>query len=244
MQKKKRFLSFFVRFTLILLVIVFLRLFFIASFKIPSSSMEPTLLSGDFVLVSKLIPGPRVDFRISNILGEKISFYRIPGLRSIKKNDIIVFNKPSNSINDFDKYYVKRCIAISGDSVYLDLNRYNTIDSSISIKSSIYIPRKGETIPLDTGNILFYKNLIENETQKRVRLQGKTFFLDDVLIYKYKFTQNYYYVIGDNSLHSIDSRDWGLLPEDHIIGKVICIWKSKYPNTNEYRFRRFFKLVR
>ncbi|MCD8042532.1 MAG: signal peptidase I [Tannerellaceae bacterium] len=113
------------------LVVVVLRIFLFASFKIPSSSMEPTLLPGDFIIANKLIPGPRMDWWP----GKKDDYtYRIKGIRTIKRNDVLIFNDPyhnSNSIKkNLNSHYIKRCIAIPGDTFYIKNGIYKIKNSS------------------------------------------------------------------------------------------------------------------
>ena len=66
---------------------------------------------------------------------------------------------------------------------------------------------------------------------------------ENILLNEYLFIKNYYFMAGDYLFNSIDSRYWGLLPEDHIIGKALFIWKSIDPSTDKYRFKRFFKKI-
>lgn len=124
--------------TLIILVIVYLliRIFVFLPFKITSNSMSPTLKKGDIVVVNKLIYGIRIndaDYSFSN----KMPFHRIRGIEKVKRNDIIVFNYPYKEWDNWneisfqpDKYYVKRCIALPGDSLYINDGIYELADGS------------------------------------------------------------------------------------------------------------------
>lgn len=261
--------------TITITVVIVIRIFLLASFKIPSSSMYPTLLPGDFVLVNKLIPGPRLDW-VNNESGTPL---RIKGCRTIMRNDILVFNEPyhkSDKIEkNLNKFYVKRCISIPGDTFYIKDGIYKVknikdtlgyykyqqevishpllkdfipkmfkdVNWTITSFGPIYIPRKDTDIKLDSINFLVYKNLIEYETNHILKYIDNCFLLNGEIIDSYHFRQNYYFVVGDFALDSGDSRYWGLLPEDHIIGKVSYIWKSKDPDTGKYRLDRFFKSV-
>jgi signal peptidase I len=66
-------------------------------------------------------------------------------------------------------------------------------------------------------------------------------WLGDSIIREYTFKMNYYFMAGDYVFDSVDSRYWGLVPEDHIVGKAIFVWKSKDMATGKYRWKRFFK---
>lgn len=107
----------------------------------------------------------------------------------------------------------------------------------------LYIPAKGDSILMNRTNFKLYERLIEWEQQEDLECKDCTIYLNENQIKSYCFKKNYYFVAGDNSMNSQDSRYWGLLPEDHIVGKVSYIWRSKDINTNEYRFNRFFKSV-
>lgn len=259
-------------------VVIALRIFVFASFRIPSFSMEPSLLSGDFILVNKLIPGPRIDFLRKNKDGQAV---RLKGYHAIKRNDVLVFNEINRESGmmdiDWNTYYVKRCKGIPGDSLiiknglyYLKINgRTQAVTSTVSSTAvpletiprydrspmfhplgwtvsslgPLYIPRKGDEVVMDETNLLLYKKLIEYETGKKLIKKEEGVYLDNEVIDCYRFNRNYYFIAGDNRLDSRDSRYWGLLPEDHIVGKVSYIWKSKDSGTNAYRFDRFFKIV-
>lgn len=269
-----------------ILIVAVLRIFFFASFKIPSHSMEPSLLIGDYIIVTKLIPGPRI-FTSFNFDGN-IKTKRLCGIRDIKRNDVIVFNfiyrddwsKIHMNIND---HYVKRCIGLPGDTLSIingiyklsckndtlgdfgnqhilsvipdkDLKKQEGIYKTIpfdtlhnwNIKNlgPLYIPRKGDAVTISPENIGIYRNLIEYETGKKITNKEHLTFGDNTVLSTYIFKQNYYFVAGDFVLDSKDSRYWGLLPEDHIIGKAIFIWKSFDPITNKYRFDRIFKSIK
>ena len=101
---------------------IFFQVFFFASFRIPSDSMEPELTIGDNVLVNKLTTGPRLFNIFASMRNEQTEIYRIPGFKKIKRNDILVFNFPHpNNWNKIEmhilKYYIKRCIGLPGDTL-------------------------------------------------------------------------------------------------------------------------------
>jgi signal peptidase I len=260
-----------------------LRLFFIASFKIPTESMQPTVLAGDFVLVSKLTPGPRFItnfFSLKN--GENPKILRLKGLHTIRRNDILVFNSPypncENLQFDLNLYYLKRSVAIPGDTFYIENGFYrvkNCFDTLGCIRNQkglslqtpvnhfinwhhfpvkvqqfewnvknfgpLYLPKAGDCLIIDTSNYLLYQRLIEYEVNKTVSIHNETVFIGDSAIIGYTFKLNYYFVAGDNVFSSFDSRYWGLLPEDQIVGKAIIVWKSIDIKTKKIRWNRIFK---
>lgn len=100
-----------------------LLIFCFASFKIPSDSMEPALIPGDYILVNKMIKGARIFNVFAALKQEDFAINRIMGYGSFKRNDVIVFNFPYSGANwdsihfDIMKYYIKRCIALPGDTL-------------------------------------------------------------------------------------------------------------------------------
>jgi signal peptidase I len=90
----------------------------------PSWSMSPTLLPGDFIFVNKMIPGPRIFKRWDFLKNGDFSMKRLKGYRKVKRNEIMVFNYPYSNRHklelDFNVFYAKRCVAIPGDTFYIE----------------------------------------------------------------------------------------------------------------------------
>ena len=111
----------------------------------------------------------------------------------------------------------------------------------------LWIPAKGVEIPLDTDNLPLYERIIrdyEHHTLE-VKPDGRI-FIDSEEAHSYTFAQDYYFMMGDNRHNSLDSRYWGFVPEDHVVGRPAVIWLStdrdrKFPSN--IRWRRFFKFV-
>lgn len=256
------------------------RLFFISSFKIPTESMQPTVIAGDFVLISKQTPGPRF---ITNFFSmgksENPKIIRLIGLSTIRRNDILVFNSlcPNweNLKFDLNDYYLKRCVAIPGDTFYIENGFYRVKNCSdtlgciqnqkeLSLQTSdiqinnwdcfpgkiqqfewnvrnfgpLYLPKAGDYIAIDSSKYLIYRRLIEYEVNKNVSISKGIVSIRDSAINGYTFKLNYYFMAGDNVFSSFDSRYWGLLPEDQIVGKAIFIWKSIDVQTKKIRWNR------
>ncbi|MDR1551935.1 MAG: signal peptidase I [Prevotellaceae bacterium] len=271
-------------FLFLIFAIVFavaLRVFLLASFVIPSWSMAPTLIPGDFVFVNKMIPGPRIFKSWDFLRNGDFSMRRLKGYRKIRRNDVIVFNYPWSNWNklelDFNVFYAKRCIAVPGDTFYIDngIYRVKNLPDTLGYYTNqkklsemkpedfpphiykcypdtvygwnilnfgpLYIPGENDTVAIDTMNIRLYRKLIEYETQQPVEVKNGQVYIAEKPVNKYVFQQNYYFTAGDHVRDSRDSRYWGLLPEDHLVGKAFIIWKSKNRDTGKWQWKRFFK---
>jgi signal peptidase I len=90
----------------------------------------------------------------------------------------------------------------------------------------VIVPKKGDKIRLTGLNLCIYQRIIEVYENSRLELREGKIFINGILADTYTFKQDYYFVLGDNRHHSRDSRHWGFLPEDHIIGKPVLIWFS------------------
>lgn len=111
----------------------------------------------------------------------------------------------------------------------------------------LWIPEKGATVALTLENLPLYERIISayEGHELRTTVDGKI-FIDGKEASSYTFEMDYYFMMGDNRHNSLDSRYWGFVPEDHIVGRPAMVWLStdagrKFPNN--IRWRRFFKIV-
>ncbi len=286
---KQRIINIVFYITLSLTVIALLKIFVFSSFRVPTMSMEPEVIPGDYILVNKLAYGARLFDLFAASAHKRVDIYRVPGFSKVKRNDIVVFNNPYPNTDeklemDIMQYYIKRCLAVPGDTIAVQNSFYfangNTTDTlgnrrrqirlSITADSilqkeklyttypydstlawnvknfgPLYVPKKGDSLQMNAKNSKLYYKLIAWEKNKELFLENDTIWENKTTpILHYVFTHNYYFMVGDNVSFSKDSRYWGLLPDDYIVGKAWIVWQSITPIINKRRNYRYFKKLR
>ncbi len=112
----------------------------------------------------------------------------------------------------------------------------------------VTIPKKGMTISINDSTLAFYGQTIKlYDHNENVELSDSTLMINGKPLKEYTFKQNYFFMMGDNRHNSLDSRYWGFVPEDHVVGKAFFIWLSidKYADfVHKIRWSRFFNLIR
>ena len=111
----------------------------------------------------------------------------------------------------------------------------------------VTIPKKGETVQLNLDNLPIYERLIDFYENNDLKIEEDRIYINGIETNEYTFKMDYYFMMGDNRHNSADSRFWGFVPEDHIVGKAVFIWLSIDKNATSFferiRFRRMFSLI-
>ncbi|WP_095510463.1 signal peptidase I [Rubrivirga marina] len=287
-----------------------LRVLGFAAYRIPSTSMEDTLLVGDFVLISKVHYGPRV-------LGE-----RLPGLDDPDRGDVMVFNYPPSLDPEIGRRtpYIKRVVGLPGDTLSIRgktpyvggeavptprrgrrlwafEGRIPPADSlealglggrvqragpgrwvasaterqaerlgfsegveslqpyvrpggdgsaafpaanrfSLDEYGPVVVPARGATVRLDDASWPVVRTVIERFEGHTVERTATGFLIDGRPAETYTFGQDYYFVLGDSRDDSADSRTWGFVPFDHVIGKAVGVYFSWDDEAGRPRWER------
>jgi signal peptidase I len=230
--------------------------------------MNACLYDGDVVLVNKLRYGARLPFTPLGFTFEgapryidlRLPYCRLPGLSEIARGDAVAFNFSNGGDLPIDRQeqFVKRCMAIPGDSIVITkgeikVNRVwqlvktavkgpiennNVFQPNIfphhpALKwnkdnfGPLYIPCKGDSLLLNNDFMIKYERLFSQYEGADLILTGQSYLVNGKHNKYYHVQKNYYFMIGDNRSNSVDSRVFGLIPEDVIIGKVSMVLYSK-----------------
>lgn len=120
-----------------------------------------------------------------------------------------------------------------------DINHGNNATNFEKIR----IPKRGAVVKLTKGNIAIYRRVITAYEGHKLVEKADGFYIDNKKTTTYKFKMNYYWLMGDNRYNSADSRVWGFVPEDHVVGKASIVWFSKSPYKG-VRWERIFKFIK
>jgi signal peptidase I len=106
------------------------------------------------------------------------------------------------------------------------------------------IPKKGETVEINMETLPLYRRIIEAYESNELVVKNGQVYINGELANSYTFQMDYYFMMGDNRHNSADSRYWGFVPEDHVIGKPRLIWLSVDKEYGGIRWNRMFRIVR
>ena len=239
-RKKKSTIREYVEAILVALIAaLILRIFVVQAYRIPTGSMKDTLLVGDFLLVNKFIYGVRTPDRIP-LLDIKIPHFRLPAIREPQPGDIIIFKYPLDEKLD----YIKRCIAVGGQTIEIR-NGIVYVDGKPEGKSEFV---KQSYDPVENSYVYYYKITKKNGKTYTIRYFKQLDNNSDTFG-PVRVPEGYLFGMGDNRDNSADSRSWGFIPRDNIIGQPLIIyfsWDHHVPLYHIYkkiRFRRLAKLI-
>jgi len=207
----------------VILVVFLLRSFLFEPFKIPSGSMVPTLLVGDLILVNKYHYGIRLPVINKKIISN----------HEVQRGDVMVFRFPEDTSVDF----IKRVAAIPGDEVSYINQRLYINGQAVPVQS------QGDYYDEDSMQyrVRFMEKLGDKEHQLLVNPQRQPLFRPDRRDGPFPYQDNckyspegvsckvpagYYYMLGDNRDNSRDSRFWGFVPDENIVGKAFFVWMN------------------
>ena len=198
MKQDESLLGFLASLAPILGLVLVLRSFLVEPFQIPSRSMEPTLLPGDFILVNKWVYGIRLPAVRAKIVD----------ISSPQRGDVMVFFPPHQ-----DRYFIKRVVGLPGDKIKV-------------IQGVLYV--NGEKMrqtalpdqPLSPRSVIMEEHLTGVDHLMQKRLSPTRLSMN----FSTTVPQGHYFMMGDNRDNSSDSRVWGPVPEDRIVGKAFARW--------------------
>lgn len=204
----------------VIALVFFLRSFLYEPFKIPSSSMVPTLVVGDLILVNKFTYGIRLP-----IINKKIV-----DINSPQRGDVMVFKYPKDPALD----YIKRVVGVPGDKIV-----YKNKRLMINGKAAIYQPLSDY---LDEEHLTYSKQYVENfgsfshkilnDERAPAYVQNPDPFPKNELCaynvegFSCTVPSGHYFMMGDNRDNSLDSRYWGFVPDENIVGKAFFVWMN------------------
>ena len=251
--------------------------FVLASFEVPTGSMENEIMTGDFLLVNKFIFGGTTP-RTIPFTNTKIPSFKLPALWNVERGDIIVFVFPGmrDEVAPAEfAYYLKRCMAVSGDTlrvvdrvVYINgtpapvprnvkfnstiLKPPDYVDPRIFPRGApfnednygpIVIPKKGDVIKLSPANFEQWEIFIKREGHVVVMRNGKI-SIDGKESESYTVERDYVFGMGDNRDNSLDSRFWGFIPKESVVGTPLIVYWSWDPDISVFDIGRKLSTVR
>jgi signal peptidase I len=189
----------------VILAVLLLRSFLVEPFRIPSGSMMPTLLVGDFILVNKFAYGIRLP-----VLNTKIIEIEEP-----ERGDVVVFRYPKDPSVD----YIKRVVGLPGDTIrYANKVVYVNGQPAGQVPAGVYLG-KGSGVSM-SGASKRREQL--GDLQHDILVMPRTPGVQG----EYVVGKGEYFVMGDNRDNSNDSRYWGTVPEGNLVGKAFRIWMN------------------
>ena len=223
-------LKFVVALAVTFLVMLAFRALAFTIYTVPSSGLQPELKEGDRILVNRWSYGLRTG------LGGLFSYGRWCKSK-VDYNDMVAFNEPLDTADDvtYRPVCLGYCKAVPGDTV------------SVNKDVQIVIPGKCRMVRVTKENMALLCNTYNIHEHRKAQIKGDTLYVDGKITHCASFTQNYYWMTTHSNHNLKDSRFFGLVPENHIIGKVVTVVFNKddrKPFYEGYRNDRFFASIK
>lgn len=209
----------------ILLIVLLIRSFLIQPYRVPTGSLEPTIMPGDFIAVNQFAYGLRLP----------VLHYKLVPVSEPKRGEIALFRWPKNP----SIIFVKRVIGLPGDHIIYK-NKVLTINGKVMQQTDAGFgldvePNRSFAIPV----VKKIENLDGVKHQIQLFQKG-----GDDSSYNIVVPKGCYFMMGDNRDDSDDSRSWGCVPEANLVGKAMVIWMSWNPEKNWFRWNRIGTVLR
>ncbi len=262
----------------IILIALGLKTTIVASYMVPTGSMENTIMTGDFLLGNQFVYGARTPTWIGvpwTRHGFQVPSLRLPGFKKPHQGDIVIFKYPVDPALN----YVKRCVAgpgqtveVKGKALYVSGETFENPPHSKFIRpikypsywkepgiypygsgnadnyGPVYVPAEGDTLWYGKYQVDMIKNVVEL-AHKEFRSTGTKMYIDGKEAAYFVVTQDHYFMMGDNRDNSLDSRYWGLVPDNLVLGQAMVVfmsWDSSVPLYrifHKIRWNRIGKVV-
>ena len=245
-----------------IIVVMIINGILVASFVVPTGSMERTVMTGDFLFVNKFLYGPTTP-QVLPFVNIPLPFYKFPGFKKPELGDVIVFIYPGDRDDIEPKeftYYLKRCVGVGGDKIEIKDKQLYVNNKVIPLAEHgvlmpertdypagfplgagyttdnygpITVPQIGDKINLTIDNVHQWITFIKREGQD-VTFDMNSVYIDGKKTNSYTVKRNYVFGMGDNRDNSEDSRAWGFIPEENVIGTPMIVywsWNTDLPTT-------------
>lgn len=212
-------------FVFFIFTLLIIRSILIEPYRIPTGSMQPTLINGDFILVNKMAYGLKIPF--SDLMNKPLYIFQTKGPL---RGEVVVFKYPKDrSIN-----YIKRVIAVPGDELEIKQKKiYLNGKMLLSSKfEDLEMRKKFEQVFKDYNYDFFYSEI--DGVKFKYQLNRGNFYKQNYQ--KIKIPEGKYFVVGDNRDYSFDSREWGFVDIEEIKGKALWVWFSLTTPGSETNF--------
>lgn len=185
-----------------------------------------------------------------NINPKILEKYNITEGYRTANHDELIFNMTAKIAEEFKKLpfvvSIERRIAPVGTEISEDIFPNDTTYFKWNADNfgPIVIPQEGVTVKISPENIALYDRIIRAYEHNDMKIKNGKIYINGKETDEYTFQMNYYWMMGDNRHNSQDSRFWGYVPEDHIVGKPVFVWLSIDKNSGKIRFNKTFRFVK